>query len=52
MCIALKAAMILAPFLLQQPSGKPNYKANSGHMTRRLQLWKEARSTSQFAKAA
>jgi hypothetical protein len=40
-CIALKAAAILAPLTLQQPMGKPTYRDNIGHLTRRMQLWDE-----------
>jgi hypothetical protein len=39
--IALKAAAIITPLLLQQPLGKPTYKDNVNHLTRRLQLWEE-----------
>jgi hypothetical protein len=37
--IAFKAAAIIAPLLLQQPSGKPTYRDNVQHLTRRLKLW-------------
>lgn len=40
-CIALKAAKIMAPLLLQQPADKPNYTANKGHLMRRLQLLRD-----------
>ena len=40
-CIALKAAAIITPLLLQQPSGKPTYRDNVNHLTRRLLLWDE-----------
>ena len=40
-CIALKAAAILTPLLLQQPCGKPTYRDNVNHLTRRLLLWEE-----------
>ena len=40
-CIALKAASILTPLLLQQPCGKPTYRDNVNHLTRRLLLWEE-----------
>jgi hypothetical protein len=39
--IALKAAAILAPLLLQQTAGKPTYRDNVGHLTRRLKLWED-----------
>src|SRR3954469_12221928 len=39
--ISLKAAAIITPLLLQQPTGKPTYRDNVGHLTRRLQLWEE-----------
>jgi hypothetical protein len=39
--IALKAAAIIAPLLLQQPAGKPTYRDNVNHLTRRLKLWDE-----------
>jgi hypothetical protein len=42
-CISLKAAAILAPLLLQQPAGKPNYRDNVTHLTRRLLLWEEGK---------
>ena len=42
-CIALKAASIITPLLLQQPSGKPTYRDNDNHLTRRLQLWEEGK---------
>jgi hypothetical protein len=29
----------MAPLLLQQPAGKPAYRENVKHLTRRLQLW-------------
>ena len=38
-CIALKAAAIMAPLLLQQPAGVPKYRANAAHLQRRLDLW-------------
>ena len=38
-CIALKAAAIITPLLLQQPSGKPSYKKNKENLERRLALW-------------
>jgi hypothetical protein len=41
--ITLKAAGILAPLLLQQPTGKPSYRDNANHLTRRLQLWEEGK---------
>ena len=40
-CIALKAAAILTPLLLQKPMGKPTYRDNLEHLTRRLQLWED-----------
>ena len=40
-CIALKAASILTPLLLQKPMGKLTYRDNTEHLTRRLQLWDE-----------
>ena len=40
-CISLKAAAIITPLLLQQPSGKPTYRDNVNHLTRRLLLWEE-----------
>jgi hypothetical protein len=39
--VAFKAAAILAPLMLQQPSGKPTYRDNVNHLTRRLKLWEE-----------
>jgi hypothetical protein len=39
--VSFKAAAILAPLLLQQPSGKPTYRDNVNHLTRRLKLWEE-----------
>ena len=42
-CIALKAAAVITPLLLQQPSGKPTYRDNVNHLTRRLVLWEEGR---------
>ena len=36
-----KAAAILTPLLLQQPCGKPTYRDNVNHLTRRLLLWQE-----------
>ena len=39
--IALKAAAIITPLLLQQPSGKPTYRDNVALLTRRLKLWEE-----------
>ena len=38
-CIALKAAAIMAPLLLQQPAAKPAYRDNVKHLARRLELW-------------
>ena len=38
-CIALKAAAILTPLLLQKPAGKPTSCDNVNHLSRRLQLW-------------
>ena len=38
---SLKAAAIITPLLLQQPSGKPTYRDNVNHLSRRLQLWDE-----------
>ena len=38
-CIAIKAAAILTPLLLQKPAGKPTYRDNVNHLSRRLQLW-------------
>jgi hypothetical protein len=40
-CIALKAAAIFAPLMLQNPVGKSSYKENSGHLSRRLELWNQ-----------
>src|SRR5439155_26339397 len=40
-CIALKAAAVLTPLLLQKPMGKPTYRDNMEHLTRRLVLWDE-----------
>ena len=40
-CIALKAAAIITPLLLQQPAGRPTYRDNVQHLTRRLKLWEE-----------
>ena len=40
-CIALKAASILTPMLLQKPMGKLTCRDNIEHLTRRLQLWDE-----------
>ena len=37
--VALKAAAIITPLLLQQPSGKPTYRDNVNHLSRRLLLW-------------
>ncbi len=37
--IALKAAAIMVPLLLQQPMGKGNHRANTDHLLRRLALW-------------
>ena len=42
-CIALKAAAVITPLLLQQPSGKPTYKDNVNHLTRRLVLWDDGK---------
>ena len=42
-CIALKAAAIMVPLLLQQPAGKPSYNKNKGHLDRRLGLWKDGK---------
>ena len=39
--ISLKAAAIIAPLLLQQPAGKPTYRDNVNHLSRRLKLWDE-----------
>ena len=39
--IALKAVSIVTPLLLQQPAGKPTYRENVNHLTRRLKLWDE-----------
>ena len=33
----------ITPLLLQQPSGKPTYRDNVNHLTRRLVLWDEGR---------
>ena len=41
--IALKAAAIITPLLLQQPTGKPTYRDNVLHLTRRLKLWDEGK---------
>ena len=40
-CVAFKAAAIMSPLLLQQPAGKPTYRDNVNHLTRRLKLWDE-----------
>ncbi|MEO7176742.1 MAG: hypothetical protein ABI002_13220 [Saprospiraceae bacterium] len=45
--IALKAAAIMVPLLLQQPNGKSTYRENSVHLQRRLDLW-EAGSLSEL----
>ena len=37
--IALKAAAIMVPLLLQQPKGKTSYRENANHLHRRLILW-------------
>ena len=37
--IALKAAALMAPLLLQQPNGKPTYKNNTANLARRLVTW-------------
>src|SRR4051812_24832373 len=39
-CIALKAAAIMTPLLLQQPAAKPAYRDNVKHLARRLEQWK------------
>ena len=39
--IALKAAAVVTPLLLQQPAGKPTYRDNVAHLLRRLKLWDE-----------
>jgi hypothetical protein len=39
--ISLKAAAIITPLLLQQPLGKPTYRDNVNHLSRRPQLWEE-----------
>ena len=36
--IALKAAAVITPLLLQQPAGKPTYRVMSAHLLRRLKL--------------
>ena len=43
--IALKAAAVFAPLMLQQPTGKPKYRDNVNHLTRRLGLWEEGNIT-------
>ena len=42
-CIAFKAAAVITPLLLQQPSGKPTYRDNVNHLIRRLALWEEGK---------
>ena len=42
-CIALKAAAVITPLLLQQPSGKPTYRESAVHLLRRLKLWDEGK---------
>ena len=42
-CIALKAAAVITPLLLQQPAGKPTYRDNVTHLLRRLVLWEEGK---------
>ena len=42
-CIALKAAAVITPLLLQQPAGKPSYRKNKDHLERRLSLWQEGK---------
>lgn len=37
--VALKAAAIMAPLMLQQPNAKSTYRENSGHLLRRMELW-------------
>ena len=39
--ISFKAAAIITPLLLQQPVGKPTYRDNVAHLSRRLKLWDE-----------
>ena len=39
--IALKAASIFTPLMLQQPLAKSSYKENKAHLARRLTLWDE-----------
>ena len=39
--VALKAAALLAPLLLQKPAGKLTYRDNVNHLTRRLALWED-----------
>ena len=41
----MKAAMLMAPLLLQQPKGKPSYKNNSRHLEKRLTFWHQGRLT-------
>src|SRR5262249_13358204 len=41
--VALKAASIMAPLLLQQPPGKSSYRENSDHLSRRMQLWDQGK---------
>jgi hypothetical protein len=48
--IALKAAAIMAPLLLQQPLGKPTYRDYVNHLGRRLQLWEDGISRNFFVK--
>ena len=43
--IALKAAAIMVPLLLQQPKGKTSYRENAGHLQRRMALWEEGNIT-------
>ena len=37
----MKAAAVITPLLLQQPSGKPTYRESAVHLLRRLKLWDE-----------
>ena len=39
--IALKAASLMVPLLLQQPMGKSTYRENTAHLLRRLDLWEQ-----------
>ena len=39
--IAMKAAAVMVPLLLQQPKGKSTYRENATHLIRRMALWED-----------